>query len=127
MMDLDEFIKSTITQIVTGVHAASGAVAVIDPTAFVNPRSTVTNHSDPVEVKFDVAVTVAGKSEGSAGGKIKVWSVLEAGGKSQQAHEHETVSRISFLVPVALPSISAQRHKPTDPEVIRRGRGNPYA
>ena len=123
MMDLDEFIKSTTTQIVFGIHAASHGVADIDDTAFVNPRDTRDNHSEPVEVEFDVAVRVAGKSQGSVGGRFKVWNVLEAGGKTQQAHEHETVSRIGILVPVALPSCSAQRQKPRNTTVIRAGRG----
>ncbi len=127
MMDLDDFIKSTITQIVAGVRAASEGVEGIDASAFVNPRKTNLNHSDPVEIKFDVAVTVTGRGEGSAGAKVKVWGVFEAGGTAQQGQEHETVSRISFMVPVALPSTSAEHRKPRPTPNARRGRANALA
>lgn len=111
-MDLDEFVKSTIIQVVQGVHDASIEVGRIDKSAVVNPRSPSRNYAKSDKLRFDVAITVSGRSAADAGAKVKVFSAFEAGGKGEHAREHETMSRVQFEIPIALPSTARDGLEP---------------
>ena len=54
-------------------------------------------------MKFDVAVTASTKSEGGGGGGIKVLA-FDLSGKISRSAENSTVSRISFSIPLLLPT-----------------------
>jgi hypothetical protein len=115
-MDLDEFVKSTILQIVQGMNAASTEVSTINQSAIVNPRFPEQAYADPISLQFDVAVTVSARSGLEAGGNVKVFSAFQAGGKGERGHEHETMSRVQFELPIALPSTAISRYpKGEDP------------
>lgn len=114
-MELSEFVKQSLTQIVSGVKACQEEIrsqgGYVNPAVFASaPGNTSTTHFGSVDdghnvllVDFDVAVTVTDTIEGAAGGKLSVASFfkVEAGGKGSTASE--ATSRIKFKVPLALP------------------------
>lgn len=106
-MELEEFIRNAILQIMRGIKGAqqewklngSGA-GVISPA-----WGGSDDHVNRVqEVKFDVAVTATTKSEGGGGGGIKVWAAVDLSGKASRSVENSTVSHISFSVPILPPT-----------------------
>ena len=120
-MDLHEFVRESLTQIVQGVSAASEAVRTAG--GMINPsleKSVVLDKAQLIGqlhtgqavflVEFDVAVTAASATAGGAAAGLQVVSFFEAkvGGKTQSTTE--SVSRIRFPVPLALPM---------DPESVR--------
>lgn len=114
-MELSEFVKQSLTQIVSGVKSAQEEIRTqggyANPAVFASsPGNASTTHFGSVEdgqnvllVDFDVAVTVTDTIEGGVGGKLSVASFfkVEAGGKGSTASE--ATSRIQFKVPLALP------------------------
>ncbi|MDP3419916.1 MAG: trypco2 family protein [Thiobacillus sp.] len=114
-MELSEFVKQSLTQIVSGVKASQDEIrnqgGYVNPAIFASsPGNAGTTHFGSVGdgqnvllVDFDVAVTVTDTVEGGAGGKLSVASFfkVEAGGKGSTASE--ATSRILFKVPLALP------------------------
>lgn len=110
-MELEAFVSSTLIQIARGVHAAQAAVRELG--GFVNPAvqyakvpEGYVGHAEGLptyRVDFDVAVTAGTQKGTDAGIGVRVASIIDAkaGGKSSKAEE--TVSRIRFTVPVALP------------------------
>lgn len=112
-MELKEFVKESLVQIIEGVKAAqdatTGTTARINPTGMAfgdmkgqRPYDSSTNISLG-NIEFDIAVTV---SEGeSAKGGIAVLAGL-IGGKAQAGFENVSsyASRIKFQVPVLFPS-----------------------
>jgi hypothetical protein len=108
-MELEEFIQSSLLQIMRGITAArlewdrAGNVSgdgVISP-AWDSPEYFKNRVQ---EVKFDVAVTAATKTEGAGTGGVRVVA-LDLTGKIGRSTENSTVSRISFSIPI-LPSIT---------------------
>jgi hypothetical protein len=51
------------------------------------------------DVTFDVAVTAGTKTEGGGGGGIRVLAI-DVSGKVTHSSENNTVSRISFSIPI---------------------------
>lgn len=98
-MNIDDFIKSTLVQIVRGVEHASRDVDDESDGGRVNPyMPRGRGMAAPIPIEFDIAVTVSESAE--AGGGI---SVMGIGAKAGLATESSSVSRIKFTVPVALP------------------------
>lgn len=102
-MDLDEFVSETLRQILGGVSKAQagehgGNINAAYPGAASGNLVPGGNYGLFTRVDFDVAVT----AESSGGGKasIKVWSIGAEGGGERRS---QTVSRVSFSVPVRLP------------------------
>ena len=112
-MQLDDFVKATLVQIVRGVHDAQDAVrdlgGIVNPaTLAASPTSgsyfaTVNDMHHVFLVDFDVAVEVS-ESTGTnaeAGLSVATFAKLGVGGKS--AASNSTSNRIAFKVPLALP------------------------
>ena len=107
-MDLKEFTKQTLIQIVEGVNDAN--VALQDSGAYITNES-LSNSKGPclfykklnvIEVDFDVAIT-ATESEGSNGGaSLKVASFINVGGGVDTKTENQTISRIKYTLPLVL-------------------------
>lgn len=101
-MDIETFVRDTITGIVRGVAGAQTATA--GDGARINPRirsegKIVSGHNRPVsEVRFSVAVTAEDVAHGHGG--IKVLGI-SAGGDGSTTQEH--TSRVEFTVPVCWP------------------------
>jgi hypothetical protein len=105
-MELQEFICNSLMQIMAGIASAKekydssfSGDGVICPTW----DGPIDQKNRVQEVKFDVAVTVASKTEGGGGGGIKVVA-LDISGKISHSAENSTVSRISFSVPILPPT-----------------------
>ena len=107
-MDLKEFTKQTLIQIVEGTKEANEALCDLD--AYVTHQQ-LTNSKGPslfhsglnvIEVGFDVAIT-ATESEGSNGGaSLKVASLINIGGGVDNKTENQTISRIKYTLPLVL-------------------------
>lgn len=108
-MELEEFIRSSLIQIMGGMTAAredwQKKKDKISGDGIICPAwGTSDDHKNQVqEVKFDVAVTAATKTEGSGSGGIKVVA-LDLSGKIGHSSENSTVSRISFSVSILPPT-----------------------
>jgi len=113
-MELQEFVKETLTQISQGVKEAQDSVREIG--GYVNPTvicaqgksesvyfgETAQGHHTLL-VDFDVAVSVAEKTTAEGGAKIAVASFLSIGGSGGSDSENKSTSRVRFKVPLALP------------------------
>jgi len=100
---LEDFIATTLEQIMAGVYRAQVAIVDEYPGASINPlRSEKPARRDPY-VEFDVAVTaVEGKKEGGGAG-INVIGIGGGGAHTENARQTSHVSNIKFSVPFILP------------------------
>ena len=102
-MDLKEFTKQTLVQIVEGVKEANNAI--VDNNAHIHTRNNNGEFgiSYPItNVDFDVAIT-ATETEGTNGcGGIKVMGVFNAGGNIENKIENQTISRIKYTIQLVL-------------------------
>jgi hypothetical protein len=116
---ISEFISQTLTQITKAVSASQAEVrelgGFISPAAITFPGAGTPFGEVPVTqqqvflVEFDIAVTATDTTGTNAAAKLQIVSFikLDAGGNS--AASHETVSRIKFRVPLALPMDTESR------------------
>lgn len=107
-MRLDEFVQTTLEQIVAGTKAAQAKVTesggMVNPTVRASQgREIGTNGSLTQEITFDVAVTVS-ETGGSAAGLRVGWAGIGAGLEGSSTKEHAAVSRIKFQIPLVLPA-----------------------
>lgn len=132
-MELSEFVKQSLTQIVMGVKESQDAIR--DQGGYANPAvfttasgkesathfGSVSDGQNVLLVDFDVAVTVTDTVDGGVGGKLSVASLfkVEAGSKGSTASE--ATSRIKFKVPLALPTDPITKQK-LDSEVAAQNR-----
>jgi hypothetical protein len=118
MVELKDFVRDSIVQIVAGARAAADEVA--EHGAVVNPRPArvlpdanyyrfkeqgageSTPYAEIENIEFDVAVT-AMKQEGERASVGVVAAVIGAGLSSQSDHSNQTTSRIRFRIPLGLP------------------------
>lgn len=112
-MELQDFIKQSIVQIVNGVFEAQKEVA--DKGASVNPSGlhlkgdqikghAVTNDGNVTQhIEFDVAVTTT-EGTGTKGGIGVVAGVLALGAQGQSSESTQAVSRLKFTIPILLPA-----------------------
>lgn len=122
-MDIQTFVSETLRQIITGIHSAQKEVAQGSTGAKINPRGVTALEKDlqgqrqphdidtklPLhQVKFDIAVTVSGSTEGKIGGGLLV-AGLGIGGQKTNTAESSYVSRINFTVPVVWPNPDTAR------------------
>lgn len=110
-MDLKEFTKQTLIQIVEGVASANEKLANCDSyipyTNMCNIKSTYTIDDDKVErlvidVDFDVAITATESESANGGASLKVASLLNIGGGGENKTENQTISRIKYTLPLVL-------------------------
>lgn len=117
-MELKNFVASAMQQIIDGVieaqaHATANGAAV-------NPAFNLDGtHGDVMgstsegvrvlKVQFDVAVTAVESSDVKGGAKVEVAGFFSAGGGAGLAERSEKVSRLQFIVPLALPDDEATR------------------
>ncbi|MCE1184854.1 MAG: hypothetical protein LWW92_04510 [Rhodocyclales bacterium] len=114
-MDLRDFVKESLVQIIQGVsdaqlllkdQAMDGCVSPLsrnDWAALENRGTLLTRSGVPIrDVEFDVSVT-ATAGEGKKGGVRVAVSVLGLGGEAQSSSSSSNISRLKFSVPVSLP------------------------
>lgn len=113
-MELKEFIKTALVDIVEAVKETQEAVG---ETATVMPVRSGAHAAFDVRVEggyeivspidFDVAVTIGSKegATGNVGGGIQIAQIFNFGAKHQEEAENtlQSVSRMKFTIPVLLP------------------------
>lgn len=112
-MQLHEFVKDAIVQIVQGVQAAKEELKDID--VLINPvlGSDLSRTGDSglravQQLEINVAVSVEGK-EGSKQGIGVMAGLFSAGAAGSQEATNKTVSTLKFSVPISLPYDGAVR------------------
>lgn len=105
-MQLNEFVKQVIISVVAGVNESQNLLK--DTSAIVNPSTIKDDYIDGISrkvinVNFDVGVTITEEGANSKGIKIAVFDVLSGKADRETKTANQTVSRVSFSVPVALP------------------------
>jgi hypothetical protein len=115
-MELKEFVKATLASIIEAVSEAQEGAHGGNVSPHPSRRagnlqegsyeSTWGLYASPV--RFDVAVTVTGADKLEGGVKVSVLA-LSAGGGASTSNEKQSVSRVQFEVPLALPT---SRKKP---------------
>jgi hypothetical protein len=112
-MQLDEFVKTSLEQLVSGVRQAQQAVAgmgaAINPSVRSSPPGRMHSNGTVIQdVAFDVAVTTS-ETGGSKAGLRVGWAAVGAGVEGKSSNEHSEVSRIKFVIPVGLPAPETPR------------------
>jgi hypothetical protein len=111
-MELDEFVHNSLVQIMRGIKSAQKEWgAEISGDGVVNPAwdgpEDFRNRTQ--DVRFDVAVTAASKTEGGGSSGIKVVALVDISGKANHSVENNTVSRICFSIPILPPTITVKK------------------
>ncbi len=114
-MELNEFIRLSLTEIVKGVKESQDTIrgqgGFSNPAVFSSASGqasathfgSVSDGQNVLLVDFDVALTVTDTSEAGASGKLSVASLFKIEGGGTTSSINETTSRIQFKVPLALP------------------------
>lgn len=127
-MNLEKFVSSALVQIVNGVAKAQQELR--DTGAVINPGLSSVHPSGelPViegesglrhyvrHVSFDVAVTAGDEQSAGAGAGITVFGA-RLGGEGRVSYENSTVSRVQFVIPLALPMVNTAN----EAEALREG------
>lgn len=107
-MELQEFIRSVLVQVVRGVEQAQSELK--DSTATINPlgiKAQIALEQDKetpsfTNVEFEVAIEVKAQGRQSGQARIQV-AVIKMGVDANRTETESHVSRLSFAVPVHLP------------------------
>jgi hypothetical protein len=113
-MELHEFVRETLVQIIRGVLDAQGDAAIAGGSAAivpVTPGVSRVNSSVYQDVTFSLAVTAA-SGTATKGGIMVVAGVLGLGSHGESRAQQEASSRVSFAIPVRLPTQSAHDRAP---------------
>lgn len=124
-MELKEFIINTVRDITDAVCELQNQLhngAVISPsypnsisnTTIIDPQNSKSNMLIS-KVNFDVAITVGSNDSTKGGGKIGI-QVFSAGLENGNEKHEENVSRITFSIPIAFPSV----YVPTQKEILSK-------
>jgi len=113
-MELKEFIRETLEQIIQGVSAASAVVekhgGTINPHKAWFRRDGQTNQYNsgvPHDVEFDVGLTSFNKNGSTEGIGVFLGSV-NLGKKNDTGSEQTAVTRVRFSIPLVLPKGGSQ-------------------
>ena len=117
-MDIKDFIKESLLQIVDGITEANTALeakgASIPTTGVAGEGvwcTLVKDKNNPhtrlvMRVDFDLAVTVTQSDNLKAGGGISIASLVNAGTTCENSSQSESVSRIRYTIPLELPELN---------------------
>jgi hypothetical protein len=111
-MDIKEFTRETITQIVSAVREANELISdsgALIPTDYYQGSKAITSFKDGekniIDIEFDVAVSAVESAKVGGGAGIKVASINFGLGADSQ-NENSTLSRVKFTLPLVLPEKS---------------------
>jgi hypothetical protein len=110
-MELKEFITETLSQITEGVAAAQ--LRLKDTGVLINPegfsmeggqikKGYKNEYRQIQNIKMTIAVTVTEESDSKAGIGVMA-SVFKAGKSIGESEQNQTINRIEFEIPIALP------------------------
>lgn len=117
-MDIKDFIKESLLQIVDGITEANAALeaegASIPTSGVVGDGvlwSVVKDGKKDkavqfMRVDFDLAVTVTQGDNIKAGGGVSIASLFNAGASSEESNQSQSVSRIKYTIPLELPKLN---------------------
>ena len=104
-MDLKEFTKQALVQIVEGTKEANAVIKQYNAHIHIEDEDCFTGTSYPLtNVDFDVAITATETEGANGGGGIKVMGVFNAGGEIESKTENQTISRVKYTIPLVLGS-----------------------
>jgi hypothetical protein len=114
-MELKEFVRSTLVEIVSGVSEAQAALIESHKTAVINAPVTGDKRAEYrgsgarllEMVEFDVALTVTETTDKGIGGRLSI-AAASIGTQRGASIENSEVSRVRFKVPIALPEAPNQ-------------------
>lgn len=126
-MELKEFIKNVITDITDAVSELQSDLkngAIVSPTmpnsisnvTIIDPQDKKSNR--PIsKIDFDVAITVGNSDKFESGAKagIQIFSGKIGGGTEERT---ENVSRITFSIPVVLPSYAVKSLREIQKDIL---------
>lgn len=105
-MDIQQFVRETLCQILNGVDEANAQHGNVNPDyelegKAVVPSNTVVDTGGQLVfmVEFDLAVTAAEQTEQSGTGRLNIQIVSAGGGKSSGS-TLTSVTRVRFSVPI---------------------------
>jgi hypothetical protein len=101
-MDLKSFVKTAINDVMDAVAETIEERQTAGKHGYINPKSHDLEEMEIDTIKFDVAVSVGSKTQGSAEGGLEVFS-FKLGATGGQERETSNVSRIEFTLGVAWP------------------------
>ncbi len=108
-MELKEFVKATLEQIVEGAALAQEAITekggIVNPSNMSFQKDGSWNnyrHAMPQEVIFDVGLTSTDKSGSSEGIGVFLGSI-NLGKKNDSGSEQVAITKVKFTVPLVLP------------------------
>jgi hypothetical protein len=108
-VELKDFVRSTIEQIVEGAVLAQQSISakggIVNPSSLQFRKDGAWNtyeHAMPQEVEFDVALTSTDKSGSSEGIGVFLGSVA-LGKKNEKGVESVALTRVRFSIPLVLP------------------------
>lgn len=108
-MDLKDFVKVTLEQIVEGVAEAQKSIqargGIVNPSTQQYQKDGAWNtyqHAMPQEVVFDVGLTTSDKKGSSEAVGVFLGSI-NLGKKNDSGLEHVAVTKVKFSVPIVLP------------------------
>jgi hypothetical protein len=108
-LELRDFVKATLEQIVDGAAEAQMAIAakggIVNPTSMSYQKDgswNTYNHAMPQEVVFDVALTATDKRGSSEGIGVFLGSI-SLGKKNDTGVEQVAITKVKFSVPLVLP------------------------
>ena len=109
-MQLKDFVKITLEQIVEGAALAQASITahggIVNPSNMSFQRDGQLHHYEhamPQEVNFDVGLTTTDKS-GSAEGIGVFLGSINLGKRNEAGNEQVAVTRVRFSVPLVLPA-----------------------
>ena len=108
-MDLSQFVKVTLTQIIEGVTKAMEQTKEHSPRVVINPTLGHAAHAEATKIQFDVAVTVQESGEAKGESSVQVFG-MKFGVDGSKTNANIAVSRITFEIPVALPSVAKDQY-----------------
>jgi hypothetical protein len=106
-MELKDFIKGTLTEIITAVvetqEELKSTGAEINPYKYGKIERTKTGEGSPIyHIEFDIAVTTS-DTAGAKGGIGVFVAGLGIGTKGEMTEANTAQNRIKFQIPIALP------------------------
>lgn len=108
-MELKDFIKSTLEQIVEGTVLANEVITekggTLNPSRVKFQKDGLANnfyHAMPQDVNFDVGLTTTGK-DGSTEGVGVFLGAVSLGKKNDTSVEQIAITRVKFTIPLVLP------------------------
>ncbi|MGP1501873.1 MAG: hypothetical protein ACTTJM_08855 [Bergeyella cardium] len=106
-MDLDNFIQATLYSVIHSVCKVQENT--VNLGVVVNPSTIKDGYIDNggkrklLNISFDVAVTIEENTKSERGGTIKVLELFGGNIGKEKKEANQTISKISFEVPIALP------------------------